>query len=88
MGPTKDIMRVRITDFQWHEFFPRGNEHEDTSFTCYLIHRKEGDIYNFLVYFAAKNNIGVVIALWAPIILVWVPILLLFQYLFRSTGVV
>ncbi|ESR59155.1 callose synthase 3 [Citrus sinensis] len=42
VGPTKDIMRVRITDFQWHEFFPR-----------------------------AKNNIGVVIALWAPIILVY-----------------
>ncbi|XP_021908414.1 callose synthase 3-like, partial [Carica papaya] len=42
VGPTKSIMEVRITDFQWHEFFPR-----------------------------AKNNIGVVIALWAPIILVY-----------------
>ncbi|CAA7399579.1 unnamed protein product [Spirodela intermedia] len=42
VGPTKDIMRYRITTFQWHEFFPR-----------------------------AKNNIGVVIALWAPIILVY-----------------
>ncbi|XP_044483306.1 callose synthase 3-like [Mangifera indica] len=42
VGPTKDIMSVRITNFQWHEFFPR-----------------------------AKNNIGVVIALWAPIILVY-----------------
>ncbi|KAK4258423.1 hypothetical protein QN277_007877 [Acacia crassicarpa] len=40
--PTKDIMRVRISNFQWHEFFPR-----------------------------ARNNIGVVIALWAPIILVY-----------------
>ncbi|XP_059429672.1 callose synthase 3 [Corylus avellana] len=40
--PTKAIMAVRITNFQWHEFFPR-----------------------------AKNNIGVVIALWAPIILVY-----------------
>ncbi|GMY16153.1 callose synthase 3 isoform X2 [Fagus crenata] len=42
VGPTKAIMEVRITNFQWHEFFPR-----------------------------AKNNIGVVIALWAPIILVY-----------------
>ncbi|BBH04334.1 glucan synthase-like 12, partial [Prunus dulcis] len=42
VGPTKAIMRVHITTFQWHEFFPR-----------------------------AKNNIGVVIALWAPIILVY-----------------
>ncbi|XP_038879408.1 callose synthase 3 [Benincasa hispida] len=42
VGPTKAIMNVRITVFQWHEFFPR-----------------------------AKNNIGVVIALWAPIILVY-----------------
>ncbi|KAI9094765.1 hypothetical protein K1719_026571 [Acacia pycnantha] len=40
--PTKDIMRVRISKFKWHEFFPR-----------------------------ARNNIGVVIALWAPIILVY-----------------
>ncbi|GJN39410.1 hypothetical protein PR202_gb28527 [Eleusine coracana subsp. coracana] len=40
--PTKDIMRVPIRTFQWHEFFPHGT-----------------------------NNIGVVIALWAPIILVY-----------------
>ncbi|KAL6341057.1 hypothetical protein AAG906_032172 [Vitis piasezkii] len=42
VGPTKAIMSVKITNFQWHEFFPR-----------------------------AKNNIGVVVALWAPIILVY-----------------
>ncbi|XP_072986572.1 callose synthase 3-like [Typha latifolia] len=42
VGPTQDIMRIPITTFQWHEFFPR-----------------------------ARNNIGVVVALWAPIILVY-----------------
>ncbi|XP_062116801.1 callose synthase 3-like isoform X2 [Humulus lupulus] len=42
VGPTKAIMEVHISTFQWHELFPR-----------------------------AKNNIGVVIALWAPIILVY-----------------
>ncbi|KAK1390765.1 1,3-beta-glucan synthase [Heracleum sosnowskyi] len=42
VGPTKAIMNVHISIYQWHEFFPR-----------------------------AKNNIGVVIALWAPIILVY-----------------
>ncbi|KAJ8467932.1 hypothetical protein OPV22_030484 [Ensete ventricosum] len=42
VSPTKDIMRIPITTFQWHEFFPR-----------------------------AKNNVGVIIALWAPIILVY-----------------
>nr|KYP65055.1 Callose synthase 3 [Cajanus cajan] len=42
VGPTKAIMSVKITTFQWHEFFPH-----------------------------ARNNIGVVIALWAPIILVY-----------------
>ncbi|CAL9155136.1 unnamed protein product [Musa hybrid cultivar] len=42
VSPTKDIMRIPIRTFQWHEFFPQ-----------------------------AKNNIGVVIALWAPIILVY-----------------
>ncbi|PIA48642.1 hypothetical protein AQUCO_01400908v1 [Aquilegia coerulea] len=41
VGPTKTIMKAHITNYQWHEFFPR-----------------------------AKNNLGVVIALWAPIILV------------------
>lgn len=42
VGPTKAIMRVHISTFKWHEFFPRAN-----------------------------NNIGVVIALWAPIVLVY-----------------
>ncbi|XP_011086981.1 callose synthase 1 [Sesamum indicum] len=42
VGPTKEIMRVRISHYEWHEFFPR-----------------------------AKNNLGVVIALWAPIIIVY-----------------
>ncbi|KAK9283428.1 hypothetical protein L1049_011670 [Liquidambar formosana] len=42
VGPTKSIMQVHITTFQWHEFFPR-----------------------------ARNNIGVVVALWAPIVLVY-----------------
>ncbi|XP_045796427.1 callose synthase 3-like [Trifolium pratense] len=42
VGPTKAIMRVKISTFQWHEFFPH-----------------------------ARNNIGVVVVLWAPIILVY-----------------
>ncbi|XP_073029043.1 callose synthase 1-like [Primulina eburnea] len=42
VGPTKEIMVVRINKYEWHEFFPR-----------------------------AKNNIGVVIALWAPVIIVY-----------------
>ncbi|XP_015054888.1 callose synthase 3-like [Solanum pennellii] len=40
--PTKKIMNVHITTYQWHEFFPH-----------------------------ASSNIGVVIALWAPVILVY-----------------
>ncbi|KAF7152125.1 hypothetical protein RHSIM_Rhsim01G0033900 [Rhododendron simsii] len=42
VGPTKDIMRVPITTYQWYEFFPHANK-----------------------------NIGVVITLWAPIVLVY-----------------
>ncbi|KAK1413367.1 hypothetical protein QVD17_35139 [Tagetes erecta] len=42
VGPTKAIMRVHVTRYQWHEFFPQ-----------------------------TSNNLGVVIALWAPIILVY-----------------
>lgn len=71
VNPTKAIMSVQITNFQWHEFFPRGINPEDLLCTCnILLIRKKGS-YFLLVCFAAKNNIGVVIALWAPIILVW-----------------
>ncbi|XAR60428.1 1,3-beta-glucan synthase [Bertholletia excelsa] len=42
VNPTKDIMKVHIRSYKWHEFFPQ-----------------------------ARNNIGVVIAIWAPIILVY-----------------
>ncbi|KAM6553831.1 hypothetical protein CsatB_014593 [Cannabis sativa] len=42
VGPTKAIMEIHISTYQWHEFFPHAN-----------------------------NNIGVVIALWAPILLVY-----------------
>ncbi|KAH0905704.1 hypothetical protein HID58_037531 [Brassica napus] len=38
VGPTKDIMRIHISVYSWHEFFPH-----------------------------AKNNLGVVIALWSPV---------------------
>ena len=37
----------------------------------YLFHKKK-IVCDVLICFAARNNIGVVIALWAPIILVWV----------------
>lgn len=26
VGPTKAIMSVRITNYKWHEFFPRGKQ--------------------------------------------------------------
>ncbi|KAK1356314.1 hypothetical protein POM88_049570 [Heracleum sosnowskyi] len=42
VAPTKTIMNVHISTYQWHESFP-----------------------------CTKSNIGVVIALWAPIILVY-----------------
>ncbi|XP_047315043.1 callose synthase 2 [Impatiens glandulifera] len=42
VSPTKAVMKVHITSYRWHEFFPQ-----------------------------AKSNIGVVIALWAPVILVY-----------------
>nr|GMC74776.1 callose synthase 7-like isoform X1 [Ipomoea batatas]GMC76759.1 callose synthase 7-like isoform X1 [Ipomoea batatas] len=40
--PTKTIMDIRVTNYEWHEFFPN-----------------------------MANNIGVVIAIWSPIILVY-----------------
>ncbi|KAF3444992.1 hypothetical protein FNV43_RR14685 [Rhamnella rubrinervis] len=42
VGPTKLIMDMSITNYEWHEFFPH-----------------------------ARYNIGVVIAIWAPIVLVY-----------------
>uniref|UniRef100_A0A7N0T6F9 1,3-beta-glucan synthase n=1 Tax=Kalanchoe fedtschenkoi TaxID=63787 RepID=A0A7N0T6F9_KALFE len=40
--PTKAIMKIHITTYDWHEFFPQ-----------------------------ARNNMGVVIAIWAPVVLVY-----------------
>ncbi|KAG9447571.1 hypothetical protein H6P81_013699 [Aristolochia fimbriata] len=42
IGPTKVIMTLSISNYEWHEFFPRS-----------------------------KYNIGVIISIWAPIILVY-----------------
>ncbi|KAG2717623.1 hypothetical protein I3760_03G184300 [Carya illinoinensis] len=42
VGPTKLIMEIPISNYQWHEFFPN-----------------------------VTHNIGVVIAIWAPIVLVY-----------------
>ncbi|CAM8969696.1 unnamed protein product [Rhodiola kirilowii] len=42
VSPTKAIMKIHITTYDWHEFFPQ-----------------------------ARNNMGVVIALWAPVVLVY-----------------
>lgn len=90
VGPTKAIMDVHITIFQWHEFFPRGNGIRicfiTHSYVClyelfsslyilisiYVLFALSGSVVNCYYCFAAKNNIGVVIALWAPIILVWI----------------
>lgn len=67
--PTKDIMREPIRTFQWHEFFPHGIHVE----TCYFPFFLEFFWRSYFWFqFAANNNIGVVIALWAPIILVCV----------------
>ena len=65
VAPTQAIMRARVTNFQWHEFFPRGNALHGYWYKYILL------VLTFIDFTcAAKNNIGVVIALWAPIILV------------------
>lgn len=38
VGPTKAVMNVRVTTFQWHEFFPRGN-YEDNNSMFYAIYQ-------------------------------------------------
>lgn len=35
VGPTKAIMNVHISTYQWHEFFPRGNKY------LYIVESKE-----------------------------------------------
>ena len=69
MDPTKVIMQARVSVYRWHEFFPHGEtlwikENEQFYFIYW-----DFSWYHFLLC-AAKNNIGVVIAVWAPIILV------------------
>lgn len=81
VGPTKTIMGARIVNYQWHEFFPQGSkqsdlEHRHTSkHREALKHKSLNTIVWYLLSFhisfvAAKNNIGVVIVIWAPVILV------------------
>ena len=68
VGPTQAIMSVHINTYQWHEFFPRGKP------LTSLVPRCSTFMIPFYVieflHSAARSNIGVVIALWAPIILV------------------
>lgn len=61
-------------------FFPVVSKHVLSGY-CYVV--PQYAVYYVIIFCAAKNNIGVVIALWAPIILVWfilfpVPIVFLF----------
>lgn len=71
VGPTKAIMAVPVGRYKWHEFFPNGN----AQLFCYFF------LFLFLLYgyllthlcfgtVIVKHNYGVVIAIWAPIVLV------------------
>ncbi|QCE15844.1 callose synthase [Vigna unguiculata] len=37
VGPTKAIMNVKITTFQWHEFFPHGILHGYPNLVCHIL---------------------------------------------------
>lgn len=66
--PTKMIMNLHIGHYQWHEFFPHG---KCSSYHHFLFATTFDDTFftNFS-FSIATNNIGVVIAIWAPIVLV------------------
>lgn len=74
-------MQVSITRYRWHEFFPQGRvilaklfEYIYTHTHVCIMQKSSGHqtkkVINTCFLFSAKNNIGVVIALWAPIIIV------------------
>lgn len=64
--PTKDIMNVHNIHYEWHEFFPNGNQ-------CLFL----GSVIMYFskliiaVVFSASYNVGAVMSLWAPVLLVW-----------------
>ncbi|CAN6701588.1 unnamed protein product [Malus baccata var. baccata] len=73
VAPTKIIMKIPISNYQWHEFFPNGNI---SNFAIRLLLKTFLTVacayYKFTFGTAVvTHNIGVVIAIWAPIVLVY-----------------
>lgn len=63
-------MRIHISVYSWHEFFPHGNgiQNVGVCLLCNVVLLSNCVVV--LLVCAAKNNLGVVIALWSPVILV------------------
>lgn len=80
VAPTKLIMDMPISNYQWHEFFPNGNLLNYFLFFTLLLALSLAS--NYKLTFGtdvATHNIGVVIAIWSPIVLVGEPVKNLFE---------
>ena len=64
-------MDLRVGNYEWHEFFPHGNVFVAFLATLYFAFHSQVQFCELGIGHDAGNyNIGVVIAIWAPIILV------------------
>lgn len=70
VGPTKLIWRMKVDDYQWHEFYPNGK-----LLLCFVNPgvsslRMVQDMLIMNIFDVATHNFGVIIAIWAPVVLV------------------
>lgn len=74
IGPTRQIMKIGVKEYDWHELFPKGNAH----FFLYNLNKElklnffDMNKYNKIIWSsnAVKSNAGAIVAIWSPIILV------------------
>lgn len=71
MAPTKQIMKIGMKSYEWHELFPKGR------FSTLCAWRSSNfnttDVSSLIKKFspvAVKSNAGAIVAVWAPIIVV------------------
>lgn len=73
---TKQIMKISVNNYEWHELFPRGEFLFSPACCHYANLVKAFFFFNincFKYLSSVKHNAGAILAVWAPIILVRVP---------------
>ena len=62
-------MEIKVDNYQWYEFFPRRNISPFSMIICTFFHH-EAVTKSWSETFVVTHNFGVVISIWAPVLLV------------------